>query len=94
MLIATFAYDVPDVWSLLTLIAWNDFHRGFYANAIDYCELVSLINKDFQYERQEIEVLTLRALCYIKFSNYQDAIISLKTCLELAFRINDKKVEL
>ena len=92
--LAKYALDVQQCLSLFTLVAWNEMNRGRFKDVMNYCELVSLLNSHYQYERQEIEALKLLALCQIKLQEYKPCVRTLKLCLEQAFRVEDRRVEM
>lgn len=52
------------------------------------------MNREYEFEREDIEALRLWALCLLKMQDYKGCISILKRCIEMAFRINDNKTEI
>jgi hypothetical protein len=92
--LAAYAFDVRAVLHVYILMAWNEFHAGELARACELCELVMLVNAEYQYDEEAIEALKLISLCQIKLQFYKMCIHSSKLCLESALRINDQRTEL
>lgn len=59
--LSSFALDARECLTQLTLMAWNEYHRNKFSKCIEYCELVSQVNKSYGHEREEIEALKLNA---------------------------------